>query len=45
MESAGPSIKEAQLLVSSPVALAEARIDWERVMQRFEKEEVLAKGD
>ena len=45
MESAGLSIKEAQQLVSSPVARAEGRIDWELVMQRFEKYKVLDSGD
>ncbi|MFZ0409049.1 MAG: hypothetical protein WAM11_13195 [Cyanobium sp.] len=45
MESAGLSIKEAQQLVSSPVARAESRIDWELVMQRFEKYKVLDSGD
>lgn len=45
MESAELSIKEAQQLVSSPVARAEGRIDWELVMQRFEKYKVLDSGD
>ena len=45
MESAGLPIKEAQQLMSSPVARAEGRIDWELVMQRLEKYKVLDRGD
>jgi len=45
MESAGLLIKEASQLVSSPVARAEGRMDWELVVKRFEKYKVLDSGD